>query len=134
MHIRVEDGVVKQCVEELPTDPQGDWREVIDVPPVLIAGRQIAENHSFDLTKTPAEIIWGIIDIPVETRKQTLYQTYSTLSQRIVNGEMAKEFRKIPINHDESVINTELLKWRALRVEILALETHEEIEAFEANN
>ena len=134
MHIRVEDGVVKQCVEELPTDPQGDWREVIDILPVLIAGRQIAGNHSFDLTKTPAEIIWEVIDIPVEDRKQTLYQTYSTLSQRIVNGEMAKEFRKIPINHDESVINTELLKWRALRVEILALETHEEIEAFEANN
>ena len=36
MHIRVEDGVVKQCVEELPTDPQGDWREVVDITPVLI--------------------------------------------------------------------------------------------------
>ncbi len=134
MHIRVEDGVVKQCVEELPTDPQGDWREVIDVPPVLIAGRQIAENHSFDLTKTPAEIIWGIVDIPVEDRKQSVYENYSTISQQIVNGELSKEFRKIPINHDQSVIDAELLKWRALRVEILALETHEEIEAFEANN
>ncbi len=134
MHIRVEDGVVKQCVEELPIDPQGDWREVIDVTPVLIAGRQIAENHSFDLTKTPAEIIWEIIDIPVEDRKQALYQTYSTLSKQIVNGELSKEFRKIPINYDQSVIDAELLKWRALRVEILALETHEEIEAFEANN
>ncbi len=134
MHIRVEDGVVKQCVEELPTDPQGDWREVIDVTPVLIAGRQIAENHSFDLTKTPAEIIWEIVDIPVESRKQSLYQTYSTLSKQIVNGELSKEFRKIPINYDQSVIDAELLKWRALRVEILALETHEEIEAFEANN
>ena len=134
MHIRVEDGVVKQCVEQLPTDPQGDWREVIDILPVLIAGRQIAENHSFDLTKTPAEIIWEIIDIPVEDRKQAVYKTYSTISQQIINGEMAKEFRKIPINHDESVINTELLKWRALRVEILALETHEEIETFEVNN
>jgi hypothetical protein len=134
MHIRVEDGVVKQCVEQLPTDPQGDWREVIDVPPVLIAGRQIAGNHSFDLTKTPAEIIWGIIDIPVENRKQELYENYSTLSQQILNEELSKEFRKIPINHDQSVIDAELLKWRALRVEILALETHEEIEAFEANN
>ena len=134
MHIRVEDGVVKQCVEQLPTDPQGDWREVIDVPPVLIAGRQIADNHSFDLTKTPAEIIWGIVDIPVEDRKQSLYQNYSTLSQQILNEELSKEFRKIPINYDQSVIDAELLKWRALRVEILALETHEEIEAFEANN
>ena len=134
MHIRVEDGVVKQCVEELPTDPQGDWREVIDVPPVLIAGRQIAENHSFDLTKTPAEIIWGIVDIPVEDRKQSVYENYSSISQQIVNAEMFKEFKQIPINHNQSVIDTELLKWRALRVEILALETHEEIEAFEANN
>lgn len=134
MHIRVEDGVVKQCVEQLPTDPQGDWREVIDVPPILIAGRQIAGNHSFDLTKTPAEIIWGIVDIPVENRKQELYENYSTLSQQILNEELSKEFRKIPINHDQSVIDAELLKWRALRVEILALETHEEIEAFEANN
>ena len=134
MHIRVEDGVVKQCVEELPTDPQGDWREVVDITPVLIAGRQIAENHSFDLTKTPAEIIWEIIDISVEDRKQSVYENYSSISQQIVNAEMFKEFKQIPINHDESVINTELLKWRALRVEILALETHEEIEAFEANN
>ena len=47
---------------------------------------------------------------------------------------MFKEFKQIPINHDQSVIDTELLKWRALRVEILELETHEEIEAFEANN
>ena len=134
MHIRVEDGVVKQCVEELPTDPQGDWREVVDIPPVLIAGRQIAGNHSFDLTKTPAEIIWGIVDIPVEDRKQELYENYSTLSQQILNEELSKEFRKIPINHDQSVIDAELLKWRALRVEILVLETHEEIEEFEANN
>ena len=52
----------------------------------------------------------------------------------ILNEEMSKEFKNIPINHDQSVIDTELLKWRALRVEILALETHEEIEAFEANN
>ena len=134
MHIRVEDGVVNLCVEELPTDPQGDWREVIDISPVLIAGRQIADNHSFDLTKTPAEIIWEIIDIPIETRKQAVYKTYSTISQKIVNGEMFKEFKKIPINYDQSVIDAELLKWRALRVEILALETHEEIEVFEANN
>jgi hypothetical protein len=134
MHIRVEDGVVKECVEQLPTDPQGDWREVIDVPPILISGRQITGNHSFDLTKTPAEIIWGIIDISVEDRKQSVYQNYSIISQKIVNGEMFKEFQNIPINHDQSVIDAELLKWRALRVEILALETHEEIEALEANN
>ena len=134
MHIRVEDGVVKQCVEELPTDPQGDWREVVNIPPVLISGRQIVGNHSFDLTKTPAEIIWGIIDISVEDRKQSVYQNYSTISQQIVNGEMFKEFEQIPINHDQSVIDAELLKWRALRVEILALETFEEIEDFEANN
>ena len=71
-HIKVENNVVVQCLSYLPEIHDGDWREAIEINPNCIPNRQMIGAHSFDLTKSPVEIIWEVIDISVEERKQQL--------------------------------------------------------------
>ena len=65
--VRIDKGSVVEC---LGYNPQkgGDWREAIDVPPVLIKNRQITDGHWFDLTKNPVEIRWNVIEVLIVSR------------------------------------------------------------------
>ena len=71
-HIKVENNVVVQCLSYLPEIHDGDWREAIEINPNCIPNRQMIGAHTFDLTKSPVEITWEVIDISVEERKQQL--------------------------------------------------------------
>lgn len=131
-HIRVEDGQVVECLDYLPQGAVGEWREAIEVPPTLMPGRQIMGAHSFDLSKTPAEIVWSVIDLTVGERKIDLLNQLNAVSYHIVHDELMKEFSGVESNLE--LVQLTISEYREKRSAIASLQTHEEVDNFISAN
>lgn len=131
-YVRVENGEVIECLDYLPVNSFGDWREAVDVYPILIPNRQILNSHYFDINKSPVEIVWQTIDITVDDRKNTLLGQLNQKSYQIVHGELIKEFEGN--NSDFVLVKAAIETYRSKREEIISLITHEQVDAFELEN
>lgn len=131
-HIRVENDQVIECLDYLPENHVGDWRVAIEIEPVIVVGRQIIGSHSFDLTKNPAEILWSVIDLSVEDRKDQILSSLNQESYHIVHAELIKEFQGD--NSDFVFVQSAISVYRQKRAEILALSSHDQIDLFIADN
>lgn len=50
--------------------PEGaDWVEAVEVRPEIKAHEQVYADPAFDFEKTPCEIIFNVIDIPISDRR-----------------------------------------------------------------
>ena len=127
-HIRVENNEVVECLDYLPNNASGDWRIAIEIQPSLITGRQIIGSHSFDLTKNPVEILWSVMDLSVQDRKDSLLQQLNQESYQIVQEELVKEFEGQ--NSDFALVQAAITAYRNKRTEINNLSTHDNIDAF----
>lgn len=127
-HIRVENNEVVECLDYLPNNASGDWRIAIEIQPSLITGRQIIGSHSFDLTKNPVEILWSVMDLSVQDRKDSLLQQLNQESYQIVQEELVKEFEGQ--NSDFTLVQAAITAYRNKRTEINNLSTHDNIDAF----
>ena len=60
--IREQNGNVTDCWDYKPSDEkmalEPGWREAVEVIPDTVPNREYVSTHTFDLTKTPAEIVW----------------------------------------------------------------------------
>jgi len=73
LNIRIENGEVKD-VWDTPPDSRPGWKIAIEVKPAIIPHRQYYTGHTFDLTKDPVEIVYGVADISVADRKEHMKQ------------------------------------------------------------
>jgi len=73
LYVRIEDGEVKD-VWDTPPDGRPGWKNAIEVKPAVILHRQYYIGHTFDLTKDPVEIVYGIADVSVADRKTGMKQ------------------------------------------------------------
>jgi hypothetical protein len=73
LYVRVENNEVKDCWDT-PPDSRPGWRKAIEVRPTITPHRQYYTAHTFDLTKDPVEIVYGVADISVADRKQHMKQ------------------------------------------------------------
>jgi hypothetical protein len=73
LYVRVENGEVKDVWDTLP-DSRPGWMKAIEVKPTIIQHRQYYTSHTFDLTKDPVEIVYGVVDISVADRKESMKQ------------------------------------------------------------
>ena len=73
LNIRIENGEVKD-VWDTPPDSRPGWRKAIEVKPTIIPHRQYYTSHTFDITKDPVEIVYGVADISVAERKESMKQ------------------------------------------------------------
>ena len=73
LYVRIENGEVKDCWDTLPDDRPG-WKKAIEVRPTITPHRQYYTGHTFDLTKDPVEIVYGVVDISVADRKESMKQ------------------------------------------------------------
>jgi len=69
MWVKVSNDVVVQCWDTPPPAGEEGWREAVEVRPPLTAYREHYGSHYFDLTKTPVEIVWPAVPVPVAERK-----------------------------------------------------------------
>lgn len=131
-YVRIENGEVIECLDYLPVNSIGDWREAVDIYPAIVSGRQIINSHYFDVNKSPVEIIWQAIDITVDDRKNILLGQLNQQSYQIVHSELIKEFE----GHDSdfTLVQSAINVYRLKRTEILGLSSHDQIDAFELEN
>jgi len=73
LNIRIENGEVKD-VWDTPPDSRSGWKTAIEVKPAITPHRQYYTGHTFDLTKDPVEIVYGVADISVAERKEQMKQ------------------------------------------------------------
>jgi hypothetical protein len=131
-YVKVENNEVIQCLHYLPENAVGDWREAIEIEPSLIPTRQIRGFHSFDLTKTPVEIIWSVINLTVDERKNTLLGELDQKSYETVQKELVKEFEGQSSNFE--FVQQAIFLYRNKRNNLLSFTTHEEIDTFLLEN
>ena len=74
LYVRIVDGAVKDCWDTPPPAGQQGWKSAIEVRPPITAHRQGYTGHTFDLAKDPVEIVYGVFDITVEERKNSMKQ------------------------------------------------------------
>jgi hypothetical protein len=135
--VRVENNTVVEC---LGYDPQreGDWRQAINISPVINSNRQITDGHWFDLSKTPVEIQWNIKDISVEDRRQQILNNCISPLLQEIQEEIEKEQNCSNCDPHSGcctrTIADKLNVIKGKRAEILALSTHEEIDEYAAAN
>ena len=132
-HVRIENNEVVECLGYLPNRP-GDWREAIDIEPTLNPTRQIRGSHTFDISKNPVEIVWGVIDLSPEDRRMTIRNKLIAELKIKVREEMDKEFTDGDVAN-MTLVNSLMEQIRSKNQEIDALVTHEQIDEYmQANN
>jgi len=73
LYVRIENNEVKDCWDTPPDSREG-WKNAIEVKPAITAHRQYYTGHTFDLTKDPVEIVYGVADVTVSERKEQMKQ------------------------------------------------------------
>ena len=76
LHVRIENNEVKDCWDT-PPDSRPGWKDAIEVRPTIIPHRQYYTGHTFDLTKDPVEIVYGVVDISVADSKVSMKENAS---------------------------------------------------------
>tara|TARA_R110000822_G_scaffold261907_2_gene386394 strand:+ start:1748 stop:2131 length:384 start_codon:yes stop_codon:yes gene_type:complete len=71
LYVRIENGEVKDCWS-IPPDNRPGWKSAIEIRPTINHHRQYYTGHTFDLTKDPVEIVYGVVDISVNDRKNKM--------------------------------------------------------------
>ena len=73
LYVRIENGEVKDCWDT-PPDGRTGWKSAVEVKPAITPQRQYYTGHTFDLTKDPVEIVYGVGDVTVADRKEQMKQ------------------------------------------------------------
>jgi hypothetical protein len=130
LNIKIVNGEVKEVWDTPPPEGEAGWTTAIEVRPELIPHRQMYTSHSFDLTKDPVEIVWGVVDITTEDRKGGMRSNAGFVFQRVVQEEMRKEVDEFPeTQYDAAVVDAARIVFEDAVAAINAATTHEELDA-----
>jgi len=133
--IREENGQVKDVWDYRPTTgPKADlpgWREAVEVFPDVTDGREIITTHSFDLSVSPAQIIWAKRDLTVDERKGALEAEAKRTYQEVVEEELRKELDEFPeTQYNAETVAAAQAVYEDAMTAIAALSTHEEVDNY----
>ena len=132
--IREQSGAVTDCWDVKPNDTkmatEPGWREAVEVKPDVTPNREYVTTHSFDLTKTPAEIVWSKASLTVEDRRGgMLGQTKNSL-QQVVQEQLRLEMSADPAEEFDVTAVTAAKAAIATRVTAInAAVTHTDLDA-----
>jgi hypothetical protein len=99
LYVKIENNEVTQCWDTLPPANEDGWKDAIEVRPTIIANRQGYTAHTFDISKTPVEIVYGTFDITVEERKSGMISNASFAFQQVIQ-EQARD----PLKYDPQAV------------------------------
>jgi hypothetical protein len=128
LFVKIVNNEVTQVWDTQPPAGESGWKSAIEVRPVLTTRQQHTE-HSFDLTKDPVEIVWGVREISVEERKGQYASRYKSAFQQVVNDEMRKEVDEFPeTRYDAAVVDAARVEFEAKMTALAAITTHEQLD------
>ena len=123
LYVKIENGSVTQVWDKQPPANDPGWKEAVEVRTPIIANRQISSAHRFDLTKTPVQIIYDAVDVPVDLRKAQMKSRIDAQFKNLVD-EQTKELSTYNAAVVESARQTALTK----KVAIDAASTHDQLD------
>lgn len=130
LFVRVINNEVKQVWDTQPPAGESGWKSAIEVRPTIIPNRQYYTGHTFDLSKDPVEIVYGVEDITVEGRKDALKNLTKSEFQKVVQEETRKQTDEYPeTQYDAAVVEAARLAFEARFAQIDAVTTHDELDA-----
>jgi uncharacterized protein YfeS len=128
--VRVIDNSVTDCWDSAPPAGQDGWNEAVEIIPDLIQNREIMTTHTFDLSKSPVEIIWGKRDLEIDERKGSLIGQANGLFQQVVYQQIQLQLSANPAEEfDTSLVSAAKETLLAKIAQIEAATTHEEVDA-----
>jgi len=132
--IREQNGAVTDCWDVKPNDTkiatEPGWREAVEVKPDLTPNREYITTHSFDLTKTPAEIVWSKTSLTVEDRRGGMLGSAKSSLQQVVQEQLRLEMSADPSEEFDVTAITAAKAAIATRVAAInAAVTHEDLDA-----
>ena len=123
LHVRIENGEVKDCWDT-PPDGRPGWKSAIEVRPAITPHRQYYTGHTFDLTKDPVEIVYGVIDISVADRKVSMKEN-AAMAFNILFRQKAND----PSTYDPVALQAAKDGIAPKQAAIDACTTHDELDA-----
>lgn len=131
--VRVNEGKVEAVWDYDPPSEHkvgaGEWREAVEIFPDVIENREQITTHSFDVYKTPVEIIWSKREFDLNERKNALIDEANYKFQLVVAAQTDAELD----NTDNTVNLDAIAAAKAVKdariAEINAATTHEEVDA-----
>lgn len=128
--VKIENNEVTQCWDTQPPRGEAGWKSAIEVRPAITPNRQMYTSHTFDITKDPVEIVWGVVDITPEDRKGGMRAQAAAAFQQVVQEEMRKEVDEFPeTRYDPATVDAARIVFENKVTAINAATTHEELDA-----
>jgi hypothetical protein len=132
--VRAQNGVVTDCWDYKPSDDkmasEPGWREAVEVIPDTVPNREYVSTHTFDLSKTPAEIVWAKGTYSVEDRRGSLKSQAKGVFNQAVQEQARLETNDNPDQAlDLEAITTARATLTARLAALDAAVTHEDIDA-----
>jgi hypothetical protein len=128
--VKIVNNEVTQCWDTQPPKGESGWKSAIEVRPAVIPNRQQYTGHTFDITKDPVEIIWGVQDITAEDRKGGLRSQAAAAFQQVVQEEMRKEVDEFPTTqYNAATVDAARIAFETRVAAINAATTHEQLDA-----
>ena len=128
--VRVVNDAVTECWDTTPPAGQDGWQEAVEVLPDTVPNREIITTHSFDITKTPVEIVWGKRDLEVDERKGSLIGQAKGTFQQVVHQQMQLQMSADTAEEfDTAIVDAAKATMTARIAVIEAATTHEEVDA-----
>jgi hypothetical protein len=132
--VRAQNGNVTDCWDYKPSDEkmasEPGWREAVEVIPDTVPNREYVSTHAFDLTKTPAEIVWSKASYSVEDRRGSLKSQARSIFNQAIQEQARLEMSD---NTNEALDLEAVTTARAtLTARVAALDaavTHEDLDA-----
>lgn len=128
--VKIENGNVTQCWDTPPPSGEDGWEPAIEVKPAINFTRQNYSAHRFDVTKTPVEIIWDVVDVPVSARKAAMISTAAEEFNDVVLTQAALEANDDPNTvYDPTIVAVAQTEFRNKKAAIEAAVTHDDLDA-----
>jgi hypothetical protein len=124
-YVRIVDGAVKDCWDTPPPQSQEGWKTAIEVRPEITPGRQRYTRHTFDITKDPVEIVYGVEDISLNDRKQAATSKVIAYYHNVLRNQQELD----PALYNPALLQAAKDTVIADRATINACTTHEELDA-----
>ena len=127
--VKIVNDEVTQCWDTQPPKGESGWKSAIEVRPA-ITNRQYYTGHTFDITKDPVEIVYGVEDMTVEGRKGGLRSQAAAEFQQVVQAETKKQTDEFPATqYNAATVDAARIVFETKVTAINAATTHEQLDA-----
>ena len=123
LNVRIENGEVKD-VWDTPIDSREGLKIAIEVKPTITPHRKYYTGHTYDLTKNPVEIVYGVADVDVADRKEQMKQQAQMAFNRLF-----REQAENPSTYDPVALQAAKDSVAPRQAAIDACTTHDELDA-----